>query len=435
MTEFETQVLDWLRLLTQATLSAAWAVSFCAGLMLWRLIVLAKNQRRFWCAAAVLVAPGFASAQGWQADPIVEYVQSTCAQAPSLAFRVSFHHDDGSNTYIDFNWAADGEGEYLVESHGPTGVMTIDQVLCQAYANGTNPAAPADASVLGVLSLALCGIEDNRPDLRNALTDIWNSCTIRTGATIGLDLGGGGCTTCAFQDADGDGVADAFDPEPNNPDVCGDWDGDGDDDCAGDPSLGCEGDADCDGVPDEYDPDDADAETCGDWNEDGVDDCDPSAGDPCEGVCDVGAPCEWRDDCGGAFSPVGCWVCGCVDDPETEEDECDRVVDSYSCVDCDLDVDGLMTRVAASFEAIGLPLTRVLPEISNWSYTITIPIVNPATGQIVNQSVILARHDLAGLGAAGDVLNGYRVVFRNFLAVVFALLLVFRALRTLNYGG
>ncbi len=55
--------------------------------------------------------------------------------------------------------------------------------------------------------------------------------------TVGAGPGGGG------QDTDGDGVPDASDPAPDDPNVCGDSDLDGCDDCAGgtyDPANDCE---------------------------------------------------------------------------------------------------------------------------------------------------------------------------------------------------
>ncbi|MEK7706149.1 MAG: hypothetical protein AAB426_14405, partial [Myxococcota bacterium] len=91
-------------------------------------------------------------------------------------------------------------------------------------------------------------------------------------------------------DTDGDGVADSQDADPADPDVCGDHNADGCDDCA------AFADQDADGVCDLGDADPSDPFTCGDSDGDTCEDCTLGHYDPAadgadldlDGLCDVG---------------------------------------------------------------------------------------------------------------------------------------------------
>jgi hypothetical protein len=117
-------------------------------------------------------------------------------------------------------------------------------------------------------------------------------------STAGTDFDGDGCRDAGEDtDDDNDGVDDASDPAPENPDQCGDGDGDTCNDCVvgtdgtgplsdalpDDDGPDTDGDGACnagdpdddnDGGPDTVDPDDADPQLCGlDADGDTCDDC------------------------------------------------------------------------------------------------------------------------------------------------------------------
>jgi hypothetical protein len=139
----------------------------------------------------------------------------------------------------------------------------------------------------------------------------------------------GAASVCGLdpdQDPDGDGVPSGDDPAPWDPNICGDWDGDGWDDCSdtdGDGIL--DGDDNC---PLVYNPGQEDLDGDGLGNE-----CDADAdGDGYED----GQDC---DDLDAAIHPAATEVCDGVDN------DCDGVVDGPDAVDAstwyaDTDQDG-----------------------------------------------------------------------------------------------
>ena len=110
------------------------------------------------------------------------------------------------------------------------------------------------------------------------------------------DTDGDGLTGICETDGDNDGILDVTDPNDTNPDICGDSDGDGCDDCSvGTDNFGplsdslplndgtdTDGDGLCDtgdtdddndGILDVTDPNDTNPDICGDSDSDGCDDC------------------------------------------------------------------------------------------------------------------------------------------------------------------
>nr|MDQ3333270.1 hypothetical protein [Planctomycetota bacterium] len=348
---------------------------------------------------------------------------------------------------IQFNG---GSGQPSRSTYGNAGGTPEYEVLCSAVYNLTADDRSAAAEQAFQLLARWNG------DLNTCLRDPWHdpfeTCgVLPTIANYGdlLAAACGGSSSCLWADTDGDGVGDLEDPEPQNPQICGDWNGDGFDDCATE-------DGDGDGVPDVRDPCPANDECCGDWNGDGLDDCAP--GSPKCANCKVACgSCCWgvqNLECGIDGDPLNCrqthWYCcgcsdGCTEDPNTPEQDCqcidDPATDINECqegapgCECRIGFEAFKQRLTEAMESIGLPVDRVFPEIDDYSFTITIPFVNIADGVEFGQVEVDLLHDFSGLNSAATILNDFRVPFRSLLGLALALSLTFRALKALNYGG
>jgi hypothetical protein len=201
---------------------------------------------------------------------------------------------------------------------------TLDPLCCNEL--GGTPQGVADACFL----TELCCLPDG------SCADLAPACCLDQGgapqgeAVVCANNDGDGFCDAGDGDDDNDGVADAADPMPFNPDVCGDSDGDTCDDCAvgaddfgplpdADPAndglntdtdVLCDAgdfDDDNDGRVDIVDPQPLNPDVCGDNDADTCDDCavgtddlgslpdanpanDGPDGDG-DGLCDAGDPC------------------------------------------------------------------------------------------------------------------------------------------------
>jgi len=165
-------------------------------------------------------------------------------------------------------------------------------------------------------------------------------------------------------DSDSDGICDAGDTDPNDPNVCGDVDEDTCDDCTNGPTdLSNDGpDNDGDGICDNRDQDDDndsildvsdldpfDPNICGDVDADGCEDCSNGAADPSndgpdndgDGLCDSGDSDDDNDGIPDASdpSPFDPSVCGDVDADSC--DDCSNGPTNPSNDGLDTDGDGI----------------------------------------------------------------------------------------------
>jgi hypothetical protein len=157
----------------------------------------------------------------------------------------------------------------------------------------------------------------------------------------GTDFDGDGICDLGDDDDDNDNLKDIEDIDDNNPDVCSDSDGDGCDDCTSnsyDPKndgTDFDGDGICDlgdddddndNLKDVEDIDDNNPDVCGDSDGDGCDDCTSSSYDPKndgtdfdgDGICDFGDNCYEKSnvdqmDTDGDHVGDACEIPGCLD--------------------------------------------------------------------------------------------------------------------------
>jgi MYXO-CTERM domain-containing protein len=189
------------------------------------------------------------------------------------------------------------------------GLDTDGDGLCDAGDADDDGDGVGDLDDPAPLDPNVCGDSDG---------DTCDDCAVngtQTPNDDGLDTDGDGLCDAGDDDDDGDGVVDGDDPAPLDPDVCGDSDGDTCDDCAvngtqtpDDDGLDTDGDGLCDagdddddgdGVDDGDDEDPLDPNVCGDSDADGCDDCavegspNPANDGPDhdgDGLCDIGDP-------------------------------------------------------------------------------------------------------------------------------------------------
>ena len=232
-----------------------------------------------------------------------------------------------------------------------------------------------DASDSAPLNAFVCGL-----DLDIDLCDDCSSGTNNT-ATDGLDSDGDGLCNVGDLDDDGDGVADATDSAPLDPLVCGlDVDVDTCDDCAsGTNDASNDGldtdtdglcdlgdlDDDGDGVPDATDSAPLDPNVCGlDVDADTCDDCASGSNDPAndgldfdtDGLCDAG---DLDDDGDGVpdasdSAPLDANVCGLDVDVDTCDD-CASGSNDPANDGFDTDADGLCDPGDLDDDGDGVP--------------------------------------------------------------------------------
>ncbi|MEC9475395.1 MAG: S8 family serine peptidase [Planctomycetota bacterium] len=212
--------------------------------------------------------------------------------------------------------------------------------------------------------------DDNAPldptACRDADVDGCDDCSsgVDNPATDGADHDGDGLCDLGDPDDDNDGVVDGQDSAPFDNTVCRDVDNDGCDDCSSgtdDPANDgpdgngdgiCDvpgGDADGDGVPDAEDSSPFDPNLCRDIDGDGCDDCASGTDNPAadgtdtdgDGLCDLGDP---DDDNDGVVDPQDSAPLNpnfCRDLDADGCDDCSSGVDSPGNDGTDTDGDGL----------------------------------------------------------------------------------------------
>lgn len=162
-------------------------------------------------------------------------------------------------------------------------------------------------------------------------------------AADGADLDADGICDEGDDDRDGDGVANDDDWDDSNPLRCEDADEDGCDDCSAAEAVDTDGDGQCnngdddddnDGILDDSDEAPLNAFVCGDFDGDGCDDCSSGSYDPyndgpdldSDGICDSGD----NDKDGDGLMATGT---GLVDSDDTDPYAC-ADFDGDGCEDC-----------------------------------------------------------------------------------------------------
>lgn len=254
------------------------------------------------------------------------------------------------------------------------------------------------------------------------------------------------------------------------------------------PPPPCSSDLDGDGVADcnDCDPDGADF-CCQDENRNGIDDCAEGTDRACQCwnsflsryiTCEVGVEAGWLADTDGdgCLEDItedgggGVWQCPCpcVDDPETEEDECGdepcvddpNTTEDDCCEDdpttpidecelapknrtcCNLSIDHLYARFSEIMEKLGLPVPVANRaggggfDIEEPGWELKVPLVNVATGEpIAPDSTLTIDGDFSDIGPGGQVIENFRMALRLFLGWLIGLGTVWRCLRVINWAG
>ncbi len=283
--------------------------------------------------------------------------------------------DCNTTTALAINVTTNGAGPEAYTGGSPATICTGSAATLTATGGTDNPGDVTNwYTDVSLTNLAGTGNPFTTPVLTSSTVYYVvreNSCGASTPYQFVVNLegdsDGDGICDSVDTDNDNDGVDDPFDPQPTNPFVCGDSDGDGCDDCTNqvdgygplsdfDPANDGP-DNDGDGLCDSGDPDDdndgvldtadsnpTDPTLCGDSDGDGCEDCanqvdgfgplpdsDPSddgLDTDGDGICDSGDPDDDNDGIldGADTDPLDPFVC-----QDLEGDGCD---------DCSIGVDG-----------------------------------------------------------------------------------------------